>query len=315
MKTKIGVLGLGGVGGYFGGLLAAKYKNSENVEIIFITRPETEKTIKEKGLKLITPENELLVFPDFVTSSPKALGILDVLIVSVKSYDLVKAMVSINPSINNETIILPLLNGVVAKEQIEELYPSNLVLDGCVFVISKLLERGVVKRIAGKGILFFGSELEDNRLNKLHQLFLAAGINSKYRPNILEIVWGKYLFISSLASLTSYLDVTTGQIFENKKYRELLIQLLNEFKAVADANSIILSESILEDTLIKMESLPYETTTSMQRDFQQSKRTEYKSLTKYVVDLGNELGIPVLTYKMILNELEKREAPSIPNLI
>ena len=125
MKTRIGVLGLGGVGGYFGGLLAAKYKGSDNAEIIFIARPETEKRIKEKGLKLITPEEEQIIFPDLVTSNTNLIGKLDVLIIAVKSYYLIDSITNISPTIDRETIILPLLNGVDAKGEIEKIFPEK----------------------------------------------------------------------------------------------------------------------------------------------------------------------------------------------
>lgn len=308
MGTRIGVLGIGGVGGYFGGLLAAKYFDSSDIEIIFISRLETEKIINENGLKIITPEKEQVVFPDVVSNSTEEIGELDVLIVAVKSYDLLESISGISKSIERETIILPLLNGVDAKGKIEKLFPENLVLDGCVFVISKILERGVIKRIAGKGALFFGSNEKDKRLEQLHQIFLGAGINAKYSPNILEVVWGKFMFISSLASLTSYLSVTTGQIFEDEQYEETLLKLLKEFKSVADANSIILSESIVEDTLAKMKALPYETTTSMQRDFQQKRKTEYHSLTKYMVVLASQFDVKVPTFELILAKFERKES-------
>lgn len=306
MKTRIGVLGLGGVGGYFGGLLAGKYNNSQNVEVIFIARPETEKVIKEQGLKLITPEKEQVVYPDLIASAINSIGTLDVLIVAVKSYDLITSVINIAPSIDKNTIILPLLNGVDAKDKISKVYPDNLVLDGCVFVISKIIERGVIERIAGKGVLYFGATKENERLKALHHIFLEAGINAKYASNILEVVWGKYLFIASLASLTSYLDITTGQIFENEKHKDLLIQLLEEFQAVANAKQIPLSKTIIEETVQKIEALPYETTTSMQRDFQQNRKTEYKSLTKHIVDLGNESEVEVPTFELILKELDRK---------
>lgn len=307
MKTRIGIVGIGGVGGYFGGLLAAKYKESDNIEIIFITRPNSENIIREEGLKIITPKAEQDVYPDLVTSEANSIGLLDVLIIAVKSYDLIDSVTSIKLSLDENTIILPLLNGVDAKSIVQKIFPNNLVLDGCVFVISKVLAPGIIQRIAGEGILFFGSNIEDKRLNELHHVFLEAGINAKYSSNILEIVWGKFLFISSLASLTSYLDITTGQIFENETNKNLLIKLLNEFTAVAKENSINLSESIVASTLAKIESLPYETTTSMQRDYQQNKKTEYKSLTKYIVDLSLQLNVKVPTFEMILSELEQKE--------
>ncbi len=76
-KTKIGILGIGAVGGYFGGLLAEKYLNSKNVEIIFIARERSANIIKEKGLKIITPTEERIVFPSLTTSNPKDIGELD----------------------------------------------------------------------------------------------------------------------------------------------------------------------------------------------------------------------------------------------
>ena len=306
METKIGILGLGGVGGYFGGLLAKAYKNDTRVRISFIARPATSSIIQKSGLRLITPESEEVVYPAVVSSNSSTIGHLDVIIVAVKSYDLEEAILSIKDCISEKTIILPLLNGVGAKDIIEQFYPDNLVLDGCVFVISKILEKGVIEQKAGKGILFFGSSKKDARLEYLHELFLGAGIKAKYAPNIQEVIWGKYLFISTLASITSYLDITTGELIENETYLGLFKKLLDEFKAVADAHSIHLSDTIKEDTIRKVKGLPYATTTSMQRDFQQGRRTEYLALTKYIVDLGEQVGIPTETYKIVLLALEAK---------
>ena len=80
MKTRIGILGLGGVGGYFGGLLAKAYQKTDNVEIVFIARGETQKAISESGLKIVTDETETVVFPDLVSNNPDEIGILDYLI-------------------------------------------------------------------------------------------------------------------------------------------------------------------------------------------------------------------------------------------
>lgn len=303
MKTKIGIVGLGGVGGYFGGLLADKYFNDTEVDIIFITRPHSVDLIQEKGLKIITPENEKIVYPSSVYSSSSITESLDVLIVSVKSYDLEETILDLKNCITPDTIILPLLNGVGAKGTILKYYPNNLVLDGCVFIISKIKERGVIQRIGREGALFFGSDTIDERLEYLHQLFLDAGIKAKYSSKIQEVIWGKYLFISTLASITSYLDVTTGELIENEESVNQFKKLLDEFKAVADAKSIHLSKSIKEDTIQKVKSLPYETTTSMQRDFQQNRRTEYTALTKYIVNLGEEYNVDTPIYKKVLKEL------------
>src|ERR1700753_4335953 len=50
-QYKIAILGIGGVGGYLGGMLAAA--NNKETEIVFIARTQTKETIKRAGLKLI----------------------------------------------------------------------------------------------------------------------------------------------------------------------------------------------------------------------------------------------------------------------
>ena len=57
MKKRIGILGLGGVGGYFGGLLAKAYFDSGTIEIVFIARGETKKAITANGLKIVLVQN------------------------------------------------------------------------------------------------------------------------------------------------------------------------------------------------------------------------------------------------------------------
>ena len=131
-KFRIAILGLGAVGGYFGGKLAAHYSDSKEIEIIFIARGENENTIKSNGLKLITSQGEQIIHPAVVTSQPGLLGIIDLLLVCVKSYDLETSFEPLKPCINDQTIILPLLNGVDNSERIKKILPQADVWRGCV---------------------------------------------------------------------------------------------------------------------------------------------------------------------------------------
>lgn len=132
---RIGILGLGGVGGYFGGLLAKAYYKSYDVEIIFIARGETKKAIAESGLKIITDVDETIVYPKLVSNNPDEIGELDYLICATKTYDIEESLLSLQQCITSRTIILPLYNGVDAPERILKLFPENEVLQGCVYII------------------------------------------------------------------------------------------------------------------------------------------------------------------------------------
>jgi len=306
-KYKIAVLGIGGVGGYFGGKLAAYYLDSDKIEVSFIARGVNEKTIKSNGLKLITSSGEQVVHPSIVTSRPQQLGLVDLIVCCVKSYDLDAAIKLFKSCINENTVILPLLNGVEAPERIKKIFPQTEVWDGCVYTISRLVAPGVVKETGNISQLYFGSaQGTKEKLKFVESIFSSAGINVHLSDNIIQNVWEKYLFISTIATLTSYLDLRIGDILSNKQNKELLLNLLTELKNIADAKNVIFSENIIQRILDKMSSLPYETTSSMHDDFQKGNKTEIDSLTAYVIKLGGELNIPTPYYeKMFLSLKEK----------
>ncbi|HEY0031186.1 MAG TPA: 2-dehydropantoate 2-reductase [Bacteroidia bacterium] len=303
-KKRIAILGIGAVGGYIGALLAEKYRNSTDIEIIFIARERTVEIIQAKGLKLITPHNEKIVFPHLVSNDPKEIGSIDFLICCVKSYDLTESLIPLKECIHPGTVILPLLNGVDARERIAPLFPTAEIWDGCVYIISRLVEPGIVREIGNIHSFYFGSQTaSETKLKQLESILKAATIDCHLSDTILQTIWEKFIFISVVASLTSYLNLPIGAILENEKYRELLHQLLSEVKAVADAKQIGLPEDIINKSIATMERMPFETTSSMHSDFLKGGKTEYRSLTEYVTEAGKKCKIPTPAYNEILKKL------------
>jgi 2-dehydropantoate 2-reductase len=303
-RYSIAILGTGAVGGYFGGLLADRYLNSNEVKIIFISRPKTEQIIRSNGLKLILPNEEKIVFLDLVTSDPANVNKIDLLICCVKSYDLEESLKPLASCLSKETVILPLLNGVDAAPRIKRMFPDTEVWQGCVYIVSRLIERGVVKEFGRGHSFFFGSSsASKDKLKEYLRIFKDAGINAILSEDIEHDVWEKFIFISSLASLTSYLDKPLGAILENHEHLETLKEMMRELLTIAAAKEIHFPSDIIEKRVAKMKTLPYETTSSMHSDLKKGGRTEYRSLTEYVVKLGNELNIETPVYDRILEKL------------
>ncbi|TRW99887.1 ketopantoate reductase family protein [Flavobacterium gawalongense] len=315
MKTRIGILGLGGVGGYFGGLLAKAYTQSEAIEIVFIARGETQKAIVQNGLKIIcsasslslgSDESEMIVFPNLVSNDPEEIGKLDYLICATKTYDIESSFLSIKNCITPKTIILPLYNGVDATERIEKLFPENTVLQGCVYIISMIVSPGVIRKIGPYEKLFFGSKTAPiSKLNELQSIFEKAAIESYLVDTIEETVWEKFIFISALASATSYLNQNIGAILNNAANKAIYISLLNEITSVAFAKGLALPNDIVVQTIVKLEKSPQDATSSMHRDLLAGRNTEVVSLTKYVVDQAVKFGVATPTYQMILEKLTR----------
>lgn len=306
-KIRIAILGIGGVGGYFGGLLANKYSDSDEIEIIFIARGKSQEVIRKKGLKLITNKDEKIIVPHLVSNDPDEIGKLDLLICTTKGYDLENSLIPYKNCIDQDTYILPLLNGIDASDKIRKVFPKANILEGCVYIIARLIEPGVVKATGGHSFHFGStSAISKDKLEKFQKIFTDADINSHLHDDIEKKIWEKYIFISCLASLTSYLDLPIGAIMQDPKHKQTMVDLLKEVKAIADAKKIIFQDRIIPDLIAHMEALDFEATSSMHSDFKKGGKTEYESLTEYVVKLGGSLGVSTPEFDKILVGLKEK---------
>lgn len=305
-KTKIIIAGIGGVGGYFGGLLAKQFQESNEVEIYFLARGEHLKQIKSKGLKLIKGDVELNATPKLATDNANEIGIVDYIILCTKSYDLEKTIEQLRPCIGKNTAILPLLNGVDNFEKIKNILPNTTIFNGSVYIVSLIKETGVVENIGNIQKLFFGIDnTTSDELVLLENIFKAASIDATLTRNISAISWEKFHLVASNSTATSYFKNTTGEILADKTKNEFLVSLLKEVNQIALANGVLFEKEMVSITMEKLKSLPFETTSSMQRDFQKpNTRTELETITGYIVRAGKQLNIPTPTFKIAYDELK-----------
>jgi 2-dehydropantoate 2-reductase len=304
-KTTIIIAGIGGVGGYFGGLLAKQFYRSDNIEVDFIARGENLATIQKNGVTVIKGNSQFIARPSIVTDNPSEIGIADFIIICTKSYGLEAIIQKLRPCINNETIILPLLNGVDSKERIHDILPDNIVLEGCVYIVSRLKQAGIVENRGNIQRLYFGLDnIVNEKLILLENLFNKAAIEASLSQNISTIIWEKFIFISPTATATSYFDLCIGELLGDTEKRLILTTLIEEVQQIAAARQIIIAEDITKKTLQKLEALPFETTSSMHSDFQQMKPdNELESLTGYVVREGQKYNLATPMYKAMYEKM------------
>lgn len=307
-KYRIAILGIGGVGGFIGGKLAAAYSGSSNFEVIFVTRGANGDAIRENGLKLITDEGEEVIRPDIVTSDPGSVGPVDLVIVATKTYDLENSVGSLSSSITPHTIILPLLNGVDNTEKLQAVAPQSTVLQGCIYLVSKIIAPGVVQQRGAFYALHFGRDIAlSTELQHLLELFQKANINAILEDEIQGRIWTKFSFISPVATYTSAHDLTIGKILESTEHTEAIKGLMSELVVLATALNIQLPPDCIEKNLAVMAKLPYEASSSMAADFAAHKSTELETLTGTVVRKAAAHGIPVPAYTSLYQLLRDRK--------
>lgn len=305
-KQQIAIIGAGGVGGYIGALLARKYSGSPALNIQFILRSSTAERVRNAGLQLTTDDENILVHPQVYTASDN-LPPIDYLICCTKSYDLETSLTSLASCIHSGTVILPLFNGVDAVDRIRKLFPDAEVWTGCIYLVSAVVEPGVVRKSGKAGTLFLGAEGGITpRMEQLQQWMQAAGIDARVPEDIHAVAWEKFIFIAPLASLGSYTGWPVGKLLQDMETAALLWQLVEECTSVGRALGVPLPENIVEKTMGKFAALPPDTTTSMQRDFSSGNPTEYESLTGYVCHQAVDNGLPMPGFNRIYAALKVR---------
>lgn len=307
MKTKIVIVGLGGVGGYYGGLLARKYADNTDIEICFVARGEHLKKVQKDGLTVITEEETFVIRPKLATNDVSEIGIADYVILTTKSYDLDVTIAQMKPCVGKNTVILPLLNGIDISSRIRSLLPGTEVWEGCVYIVARLNEPGVVESSGNVHRLSFGYENKTNeRLLSFEKILHDASIKAIFHKDILLAIWTKFFFISSTATLTSYFDVSFGALLTDECRKSTLVNILEELLLVAHAEKVNIEHSIIDHIIKQLENLPFDTTSSMHSDFQAGRNTELKTLTGVVIELGKKHGIATPVYEKVFETLLTR---------
>ncbi len=311
-KIKIVIAGIGGVGGYFGGVLAKHYFNHPCVEIIFVARGEHLKKIQTVGLKVIKGETEFIAHPNLATANPNEIGEADLVLICTKTYDLEKVVQELSPCITDKTILLPLLNGVNNVEKIQQLLPNNLVLDGCVYLVSRRTEPGVIENLGNVQTLYFGKDnYEHEKLNQFQAIFSDAGIEAYTSTQISSIIWEKFIFLSPTATVTSFYDENIGEVINDPIHFASFAALIEEIKQVAEAKQIALPKDLTEKTIQKFRSLPATATSSMHADFKKNAAVnELNSVTGYVLLEAANFNLHLPVYSGMFEQLRSKLNPS-----
>ncbi len=293
---KIAVVGAGGVGGYFGGLLAAAGHN-----VSFISRGEHLRALKERGLQIKSPHGDLTVSDAISTDSPKEIGQVDYVIVAVKSYHLNEAAKILSPLIGPNTTVVPLLNGVDAHDVLAKDIGKDQIVGGLCALISMIESPGVIRQTSQVRKIVIG-ELDmskTERVEKLVNALTEVGVQASQSTNIFSEIWTKFTFIASFGGLTSLSHANAGEILMLEGARKIFIEAMREVENLAVANGVNLEDSAVEKGETFAHNLEPASTSSMQRDVSEGKLFELEAFSGKIVRLGQELSVETPIHRSI----------------
>ena len=285
---RIAVVGAGGTGGYFGGLLARAGQ-----DVTFIARGAQLEALRTRDLTLESRLAGTFTVPAQATDDPSEIGPVDLILFCVKTYDTDTAAESIRPLIHPETMLLSLQNGIDNEERIARATGHTPGVGAVAYVTSVIKAPGVIAQTSGPGKIIFGelSGSTSARTERLCDVLQEAGIIAEVHPDIRNALWQKFLFICAFSGVTTLTRLPIGPILADPVTRTLFRGTSDEVEAVARAGSIDLPEDCVEQALATAAAAEPWAHGSLYYDLAGGRRLELDSLNGEVVRRGRQHGI------------------------
>ena len=284
---RILIVGVGAVGGYFGGRLTQAGR-----DVTFLVRPSRAKQLGRDGLRIISPHGDAVLTPKLVSAEEIDTS-YDLVFLSVKAYALEAAMNDFAAAVGPETMILPVLNGMRHVDLLTKRFGEYAVIGGVCQVASEIDDAGRIVQLADFQQLVYGERNGDTtpRLQTLDAALQGAGFDARLSTDIMQEMWEKWIQLASLGAITCLMRGTIGEIVDASGGAELSIELVNESAAVATACGHKPSEALLSRHAGVLTAPGSPLTSSMYRDLRKGAPVEAEHILGDFIERGAAHGV------------------------
>jgi 2-dehydropantoate 2-reductase len=224
---RILILGAGGIGGYFGGRLAAA-----GFDVAFLVRPARAEALRRDGLVIHSPLGDARVEPRLITRAGEA---ADLVLLSCKAYDLDEAIVSVRGAVGEGTTILPLLNGLAHLDRLDSAFGAERVLGGLAHISATLGDGGVIRHLNTLQTITYGARTpsQAERCASVAALLDGAPFDVRTSTSVMQDMWDKFTFITAAGAIACLMRASVRDIMATDDGERLTRQMLDECNAVA----------------------------------------------------------------------------------
>jgi 2-dehydropantoate 2-reductase len=310
MSLSVGIIGVGGVGGYFGSKFC-RVMHTQGIQVYFVTRGAHLEQIRQHGLAIKTAsEGEWACHPTLATDRIQDLPLLDICLICVKSYDLSKVVQQLKEKVYGTTAILPLLNGIDIYERIRADMDIAHVFPGCVYIGTHIKSPGRIVQQGGSCKILLGTDPLAIRIvpRRLLELFDRSSVKYEWMDDVNPALWTKFVFIAAYGLVGAGFDKNLGQILDSAQLSEYVQQVMREVVALAEKKGIGLPLGIIDESYKKGRDFPYDTKTSFQRDFETAGKPDERDLFgSAILRIGKQLGVETPATQELWEILNKRK--------
>ena len=286
---KIAIMGTGGVGGYFGGLLA-KAGN----DVTFIARGEHLKSIQAHGLRIMSSNDGNFTVHSKAIDSCTGYALQDLILFTVKMYHNKSAIETIKPLVGNNTVILTLQNGITNADQLIEEFGEAKVMIGSAYLEGRIQVPGGIS-LGGPGTAAFGELTigSTERTDTLLTVFTKADWRVTLEENMQGMLWKKFAYLAGSAAVCTASGSNYGEMRILPSTRETIRCAIQEVLEVGKARGAAIMEDSLDWAMNALDNFPATGLASMTKDFHSGGPVELEGLTGAVLEMGHELNVPV----------------------
>lgn len=293
---RIAIIGTGGVGGLYGGLLARSGQ-----EVVFIARGAHLQAIQSRGLRVHGAGQDFCIQPARVSDSPAEVGPVDLILVCTKTYSTPEVLGSMRPLVAEHTSVISLQNGIEAADCLGEELGRQHILGGATWLSSVCESPGVIRQVSQFQRIVIG-ELDGSltpRIQEIADAFKVTGITLEISNNIQKVLWTKFVFIAAISGVGALTRLELGDYRHVPETRALLEGSMREVESLGHACGIMFDEDIVQQTMEFIDRNDPQVKPSMQRDVERGARFELDALIGGVVRKGQSLSISTPVADMV----------------
>ena len=285
---KIAVMGSGGTGGYFGGLLA-----QAGHEVTFIARGAHLEAIRNRGLAVESSQSGSFVASGQAVDDASDLGEQELVLFTVKMYQNGPAIEAIRPIVGPGTVVLTLQNGIDNWRQLADAFGEERVMIGSVYLEGRVVEPGLVSQ-GGPGTCDFGEARPGitQRGRDLCQVFADAGWRVELHENMMGMLWKKFSYIAGAAAVCTATGSVYGEMRTIPETRALISGVVQEALDVGRARGDPIMDDSHEWAMESLDKFPEQGRASLAKDFMEGRPAELEGLTGVIIRMGRETGVP-----------------------
>ena len=279
---KILIVGAGGIGGFFGAKL-----QQAGADITYLLREQRQKLIQKQGLVVETPKDTFTIHPKTVLAEQLEPA-YDLIMLACKAFDLDNALKSITKA-SSRGLILPFLNGLTHLNALDTAFGKERVMGGVAHIAATITESGSVKQLTDLSSLTIGPRTHSQEAlsKEFFALCKKTDFDSFYKENIEQALWDKWVFLATLAGMTTICRGSIGEIIATPDGKEMSRRMFAECCAIAASCGNLIADNVQASSLeiLTKEGSPF--TASMLRDLLAGKQNEHQHILGDLIGFAN----------------------------